>query len=552
MKSSSKLWWCRSCGVPILRETCESCGEKGIMVCSDLKPMFQKECEFLEQENNKALPGSGWQDGLWMRHRTIWFNGRRFLRLSTDGKPTVTRDYGTIGYSPSQDRRTMRQRLLQANKSALDELEQEAIAFVRQVVESYPERKPVVSFSGGKDSAVTSYIVRKALSDDVLHIFGNTTMEYPDTLAYIKRFKRDNRIPFLKNSSGRSFLEMCGLIGPPSRINAWCCSVFKAAPIAAMVGKINGHKGIISFEGIRKKESARRRNRERLYLNKKIVHQLSAYPILDWKEVEVWLFILSKGIDFNDAYQEGFARVGCMYCPNNTSHDEYLIKCYYYPEIEGWLDFLREYAKGIGKEDPSDYVSSGAWKMRVGKSQGRSPVYVRKVPCLKNMNAMHFILDKQVDDSFIERFRPMGRIEKFSSNPAGDGFIVKDPATDEALFMVKVVKDMDVLRRESRIDASSELGGEFLCVDLLTAKGGYRLLQTIERQLRKFQVCVLCGACAGVCPTSAIKINPHFRVVEEKCLRCGRCLSTRYIKAGCVSLNSQQQGRRFPSVNRLQ
>jgi phosphoadenosine phosphosulfate reductase len=393
--------------------------------------------------------------------------------------------------------------------------------------------------------------VRKALSDDVLHIFGDTTMEYPDTLAYVKRFRDNNRIRLLQNSSNCSFLEMCSLIGPPSRINAWCCSVFKAAPIAAMVGKINGHQGLISFEGIRKNESVRRRNRERLYLNKKIVHQLSAYPILDWKEVEVWLFILAREIDFNDAYLKGFARVGCMHCPNNSAHDEYLIKHYYYPEIKSWLDFLTKYAGDIGKKDPSEYVSSGAWKMRVGKSQGRSSVYIRKTPCLKNMNAMHFILDKRVDNSFVERFRPMGKIEGFSTS-SGDGFVVKDPATDEGLFMIKVVKDMDTLRRESRIEPGLELGDEFLCVDMLIAKGGYRLLQTIERQLRKFQVCVLCGACAGVCPTGAITINPHFRVIEDKCSRCGRCLSTRYVKAGCISLNSQQQGGRSQSVNRFQ
>jgi phosphoadenosine phosphosulfate reductase len=513
--------------------------------------MFEEECKLLEEETGRLLPGRGWQDGLWMRHKTIWFHGKTLMRLSSNGKPMVMKEYVADHWETTPTHSVTPETLYRANESALQKLEEEAIAFVRQVVASYPERKPVVSFSGGKDSAVVSYIVRKALSDDVPHIFGNTTIEYPDTLTYIQRFRRNNQVPFWENSSEHSFLEMCSVIGPPSRINAWCCSVFKAAPIATMIGKVNGRKGIISFEGIRKKESSRRRNRERLYLSKKIVHQLSAYPILDWKEAEVWLFILTREIDFNDAYQKGFARVGCICCPNNTAFNEYLIKRYYYREIEAWLRFLREYAVNIGKEDPSDYVSSGAWKMRVGKSQGRSSVYVRKVPCLKNMNAMHFILDRPVDDSFVERFRPMGRIERFS-DPEGDSFIVRDPETDEGLFMVKVVKDMEVLRRESNIDVHLEQGDQFLCVDLLTVKSSYRLMQTIERQLRKFQVCVLCGACAGVCPTSAIRINPHFRVLEDKCSRCGRCLSTRYVKAGCISLNSQQQGRKFPSVNRLQ
>ena len=46
----------------------------------------------------------------------------------------------------------------------------------------------MVSFSGGKDSTVTSHVVRTALgSNDILHIFGDTTLEFPYTLEYKKR-----------------------------------------------------------------------------------------------------------------------------------------------------------------------------------------------------------------------------------------------------------------------------------------------------------------------------------------------------------------------------
>ncbi len=37
--------------------------------------------------------------------------------------------------------------------------------------------------SGGKDSLVISCVVRKALgTDNILHMFSDTTIEYPDTL----------------------------------------------------------------------------------------------------------------------------------------------------------------------------------------------------------------------------------------------------------------------------------------------------------------------------------------------------------------------------------
>jgi phosphoadenosine phosphosulfate reductase len=551
MLENTSLYWCNTCGVPLLSCRCENCGETGTKTCSDLKPMFWEECKFLEKETGRLLPGEGWQDRLWMRYKTIWFNGRHLLRLSANGKPEVVKEYSAANNSTSGipiDPDI----LYTANRSTLDELEKTAVSFVKEVMRDHPSRKPAVSFSGGKDSTVVSYIVRKALeTDEVLHLFGNTTIEYPDTLEYVKEFRRRNpRVPFMENSASLVFSDMCRLVGPPSRINAWCCSVFKASPIATIVNRANGQGGIISFEGIRRRESRRRRNRGKLYLNKKIVHQLSAYPILEWREIDVWLFILSKRLTFNKAYEKGFARVGCMYCPNNVPSSDYLIQSYYPSHVQKWFDFLTEYAKEIGKEDPAEYVSSGAWKKRVGKSEGASLVYVKKAPCLKNSNAMHFILDKELNDGFFEWFKPFGNTERFKDK-GGDGLIVKDFATNEALFMVKVVKDVDILKRESNIDPSWNLGKEFLCVDLLTNQNVYRIMQTIERQLRKFQVCVSCGACAGICPTSAIKINPHFLINEELCVHCSRCLSTRYIKAGCVSLNSQQQARGYSGVNRI-
>lgn len=557
MKSKpSSLYWCKNCGVPLLKKTCENCGYDGHKICSDLKPMFKEECEFLERETGKKLPGKGWQDGLWMRYKTIWFNGRRLFRLSANGKPVIIKEYRFSDNSDQPDRRPTKEILYRANKSTLDVIEHEAVYFIQQIVKEYPERKPVVSFSGGKDSTVVSYLVRKALGiNEISHMFSDTTMEYPDTHEYIKRFSGNNGgIPFYQRSGKNDFLEMCKLIGPPSRINAWCCTVFKASPIANMVSNINDKGGVISFEGIRKRESHRRRDREKTYMNKKIVHQLSVYPILDWKEIEIWLFILAKGLDFNNAYKRGFPRVGCMYCPNNISYNEHLLKIIYPAKIQKWEDFLLNYAKKIGKEDPSDYVSSGAWKMRVGKSEGQSLAYVTKSPCLKNLNAMHFILDKEIRgnfEDFIERFKPFGRIETFSDSHGDEGFIVKNSDTNEGIFMIKRVKNIEVLKRESKIEPNWELGiKEFLCVDLLITNGKYHLFQSIERQMRKFQVCTLCGSCTGICPTSAISISPHFKIHVDKCINCGRCISSKYIPFGCITLNSVRQGKDFRNVDR--
>lgn len=550
--SAKPLWWCKICNVPLLSEKCENCNREGERICSDLKPVFEDECKFLERETASNMPGTSWQDGMWMRYKTIWFRGQRLMRLSGNGRPEVVRDYPPSKIHRPSNGHITAETLYSANRSTLEHLEKEAISFVDDVVKSHPDRKPVVSFSGGKDSLAVSYIVRKALgSDGVEHMFSNTTMEYPDTLRYIKDFKATNPgVTCHQSSSHQEFLELCKVIGPPSRINAWCCSVFKSAPIANMVRRIRSEGGIISFEGIRKKESVRRRNRERTYLNKKIALQLSAYPILEWREIEVWLFILTKHLSFNKAYEKGFNRVGCMYCPNNTPYNEYLVRTYYPEPAQQWLSYLLDYAKESNKADPSDYITSGAWKMRVGENLGKSAAYVRKTPCLKNVNAMHFMLDRQIDDCFIDRFKPFGNISQFQDN-MGEGFVVKEAATDEPLFMIKRVSDIELLRAESRVDPSWDLGNEFLCVDLLTSRNCTQLLRDIERQIRKFQACVLCGACAGTCPAGAVHINPHFHIDEKKCTHCFRCTRTRFLRDSCVALHAGQQTRRYRDGDRI-
>lgn len=552
MTSNENLFWCSRCGIPLLKRRCENCGDVGKKICSDLKPMWKEEVKFIEKRTAKRLPGRSWQDGLWTRHRTIWFQGRRLFRLHCGSDLKIDEKHPISMETRIRSAPITKNIVYEGNRSSLEKLEKEAISFIREIIGEFPTKKPVVSISGGKDSAVVSFLVAKALrSKKFSYMFADTTMEYSDTYKYIRRFlEKNQKSTFYKASNPKTFFEMCKIIGPPSRLNPWCCSVFKASPIARLVQQINGDQGIISFEGIRRKESIRRRNRERIYKSKKVANQLSAYPILDWREAEVWIYILTKGIDFNDAYKKGFSRVGCMFCPNNVRYNEYLMRVYYPKSVRKWERFLVNYARKIGKKDISDYVNSGAWKMRIGRREGENSAYVKKAPCLRRTTAMHFILDKKVNRDFTERFKPFGCLNEFTDD-SGKGFIVKDISTNESLFMIKRVLDISILKQESKMDPSWKLGEEFLCVDILTSKSSYRLSQRIEKQIQKYQVCVLCGACAGVCPRNAISVDGGYHINEERCNNCGRCLTTKYLRDSCVSLHANLQTKRYRNGNRI-
>ncbi len=143
-----------------------------------------------------------------------------------------------------------------------------------------------VSFSGGKDSTVVSDLVRKALGNpSIIHIFGNTTLEFPQTYEYIDRFKAANRkTPVLRaENKEQDFFNLCESFGPPSRSLRWCCTIFKTGFIGEKIKKtFDDRKTILTFYGIRRSESTSRSTYERSSEGRKISKQLVASPIFNF------------------------------------------------------------------------------------------------------------------------------------------------------------------------------------------------------------------------------------------------------------------------------
>ena len=114
----------------------------------------------------------------------------------------------------------------------------------------------------------------------------------------------------------KDFEELCKLVGPPSRVMRWCCTIFKTGTIQKRIKSLYRDKNqILTFYGIRRSESLSRSKYERESDSPKITKQRIVSPIIDWMDFDIWLYILTSGIDFNDAYRLGYARVGCWCCP---------------------------------------------------------------------------------------------------------------------------------------------------------------------------------------------------------------------------------------------
>lgn len=223
--------------------------------------------------------------------------------------------------------------------------------------------KHVVSVSGGKDSAATLLIaLENCPRENVVPIFCDTgnehqaVYEYLDYLEHelnikITRLKADftermrihrerllnianggedyfprAKFPWtreraakaaeLMHPSGNVFLDLCMIKGLfPSHGRQFCTEELKRnIAVEFQLDIIDSGDSMISWQGVRRDESARRRNAKKM---ERIGPRMWAFrPLVDWTALDVFEYCGKRGIKPNPLYLQGMNRVGCMPCIN--------------------------------------------------------------------------------------------------------------------------------------------------------------------------------------------------------------------------------------------
>ena len=229
-KMSSTIYWCQECKVPIYEKVCPKCGTEGKYIATDIRPVFPEE-NALISIISKDNPTKYQKASVWYGSGVYIIDGKK-VRLSVAKLNTL----------PIEKVKSIKQRYNQfanridyqyfnqhiekfvaANRDRYNYITEEAVSFVQQYEDKYAIEDMMVSFSGGKDSTVTSHLVNRALgTNKVLHVFGDTTLEFPYTMEYKKRFNKNEesqgvRILTAKNRE-KNFEELCDVVGPPSRV----------------------------------------------------------------------------------------------------------------------------------------------------------------------------------------------------------------------------------------------------------------------------------------------------------------------------------------------
>ena len=212
----------------------------------------------------------------------------------------------------------------------LDLLEAEAIHVFREVVAEL--ERPVLLFSGGKDSIVLLHLARKAfrpaeLPFPVMHV--DTGHNFPEVIEF-----RDRNVPEVLVASVQESIDRGRVRDAPSRNRLQTTTLLDA---------IEEHRFDAAFGGARRDEE-RARAKERIFSFRDDFGQwdprrqrpelwnlyngrvrpgehVRVFPLSNWTELDVWEYIRAEGLELPSIYfaheREVFERDGMIYAASD-------------------------------------------------------------------------------------------------------------------------------------------------------------------------------------------------------------------------------------------
>ena len=536
----AEIYWCKFCRAPVIqlisqvdKGICPCCGNKTKYMSSDLRPVFPEERLLLEILLDET-PNKYKDCSVWAQDNRYYIDGKS---ISLPSKLFQTADTAHITSEIEAHKNENSDaffnenitKFIDVNRDRFNSLKNEASEFIRTSAAKFDEEKIVISFSGGKDSTVTADLVVKALSNpSIVHIFGDTTLEFPSTIEYALRY-RDNHpqaIFQIAKNYEQQFYDVCEDIGPPARMMRWCCSMFKTGPITRIINSLYGNSQILTFYGIRKFESVSRSKYNRIEDNSesvKIQQQTVASPIFFWKDIDIWLYMFSENIDFNYAYRLGYDRVGCWCCPNNNQRAQFLSRIYMPEQSKKWRDFLVKFAIKVGKPDPETYVDSGKWKARQGGNglPSAGDVKIKFTNCTSEEHAKIYRLTRPFDEELTGMFVPFGRVAPELGKSILNEVIVLDCRTNVPILSLQPFGQSDF---EYAVK-----------VKTMNVTDHDDLQRLVGYQIRKFNACRKCLKCESICRAGAISITGGYYYIDpQKCVHCKKCMSAKILDGGCT------------------
>ncbi|MBU2249662.1 MAG: phosphoadenosine phosphosulfate reductase family protein [Gammaproteobacteria bacterium] len=200
-----------------------------------------------------------------------------------------------------------------------------------------------LAFSGGKDSVVIKELANMAGVKYDAH-YNLTTIDPPELVYFIRDYHPDVII----DRPEMPLLKMLAKKGFSQRQRRWCCAKYKE----------RGGKGRYILTGIRYAESSGRKIRGQVETCYNDKSKQFVHPIIGWSDSQVWRFIEKHNLPYCKLYDEGWKRVGCLFCPLAGSHRKTEVELY--PKYKD--AFIRAFKRLYDAKKAEGKTSVDRWK----------------------------------------------------------------------------------------------------------------------------------------------------------------------------------------------
>lgn len=217
----------------------------------------------------------------------------------------------------------------------LDRLEAQSIFILREAYKKFG--KLGMLWSIGKDSTVMLWLAKKAFFGHCpfpfIHV--DTTYKIPEMIEYRDRMAKELNLDLIVNTNQKALDEGMG----PEHGRLVCCKALKTEGLQQVVTQ-HEFEGLIL--GIRRDEEGSR-SKERVFSERtaesewdytdqppelwdqfktdfKKGNHIRVHPILHWREIDIWEYILRENIPIIDLYfaknGKRYRSLGCAPCTN--------------------------------------------------------------------------------------------------------------------------------------------------------------------------------------------------------------------------------------------
>jgi phosphoadenosine phosphosulfate reductase len=391
--------------------------------------------------------------------------------------------------------------VLSRNIEGLEILEEKSTRFLERLNSRF-NLKPVVSFSGGKDSLVALDLARRVFGEVEL-VFNDTGLELPETLRNVEEVFTFYGFKVHYASAGDIFWKAVEVFGPPGKDYRWCCKVAKLTPIAKLT-RAMWPSGALNIVGQRAYESLDRARSPLVWRNKWVSHMLSTTPIQYWGQLACWLYIHRYKLPYNKLYEEGFDRLGCYLCPSSALAEYREIERLY-PELwSKWWLVLESWREKL--QQPLVWSKLGLWRWLTPATAKK-----RIVAQLENYQInWREEYEKRLAKSKISIYPvKISREESRITVEFSDKII---PEHSEEIFLNNAEKSgFNVSKQNGNIELTKgnlkvAIRGKVL-VALLPETTCFEDFVDVVKNIYRLRACVLCGSCVVWSPRGSVKLT---------------------------------------------